>query len=40
MIDLNEVGSEEESSDYRSSSSNDFKDDIDNHFKYSIILKI
>ncbi|MEC8100448.1 MAG: cobaltochelatase subunit CobT, partial [Pseudomonadota bacterium] len=36
---LNEVGSEEESSDYSSSSSNDFKDDIDTHFKYSIYTK-
>ena len=36
---LNEVGSEEESSDYSSSSSNDFKDNIDNHFKYSIYTK-
>ncbi len=37
---LNEVGSEEESSDYSSSSSNDFKDSIDTHFKYSIYTKI
>ncbi len=36
---LNEVSSEEESSDYSSSSSNDFKDNIDNHFKYSIYTK-
>ena len=36
---LNEVGSEEESSDTSSSSSNDFKDDIDNHFKYYIYTK-
>ncbi len=36
---LNEVDSEEESSDYSSSSSNDFKDSIDNHFKYSIYTK-
>ena len=36
---LNEVGSEEESSDYSSSSSNDFKDSIDTHFKYSIYTK-
>ncbi len=36
---LNEVGSEEESSDYSSSSSNDFKDSIDIHFKYSIYTK-
>ncbi len=36
---LNEVGSEEESSDYSSSSSNDFKESIDTHFKYSIYTK-
>ena len=36
---LNEVGSEEESSDYNSSSSNDFKDSIETHFKYSIYTK-
>ena len=36
---LNEVGSEEESSDYSSSSGNDFKDSIDTHFKYSIYTK-
>ena len=36
---LNEVGSEEESSDYSSSSSNDFKDSIETHFKYSIYTK-
>ncbi len=36
---LNEVGSEEESSDYSSSSSNAFEDNIDNHFKYSIYTK-
>ncbi len=36
---LNEVGKEEDSSDYSSSSSNDFKDDIDTHFKYSIYTK-
>ena len=36
---LNEVGNEEESSDYNSSSRNDFKDSIENHFKYSIYTK-
>ena len=36
---LNEVGSEEESSDYNSSSRNDFKDSIETHFKYSIYTK-
>ena len=36
---LNEVGSEEESSDYSSSSGNDFKDNIDTHFMYSIYTK-
>ncbi len=36
---LDEVGSEEDSSDYSSSSSNDFKDDIDTHFKYSVFTK-
>jgi cobaltochelatase CobT len=36
---LNEVGSEEESSDFSSSSGNDLKDSIDTHFKYSIYTK-
>ena len=36
---LNEVGSEEKNSDYSSSSSNDFQDNIDTHFKYSIYTK-
>jgi Cobalamin biosynthesis protein CobT (nicotinate-mononucleotide:5, 6-dimethylbenzimidazole phosphoribosyltransferase) len=36
---LNEVGSEEKNSDYSPSSSNDFKDNIDTHFKYSIYTK-
>ena len=36
---LNEVGSEEESNDYSLSSSNDLKDSIDTHFKYSIYTK-
>jgi cobaltochelatase CobT len=36
---LNEVANEEEGSDHSSSSSNDFKDNIDTHFKYSIYTK-
>ena len=36
---LDEVGSEKESADYTSSPSNDFKDNIDRHFKYSIYTK-
>ncbi len=36
---LNEVSSEEESSDYSSSLGNDFKDNMDTHFKYSIYTK-
>ncbi len=36
---LNEVGSDEESSDYSSSPSNDFKDIIDTTFKYSVYTK-
>jgi cobaltochelatase CobT len=36
---LNELGNEEESSDYSSSLSNDFKDNLDTQFKYSIYTK-
>ena len=36
---LNEVSGEEESSDYSSSLGNDFKDNIDTRFKYSIYTK-
>ena len=36
---LDQVGSEEENSDYSSSPSSDFKDNIDTHFKYSVYTK-
>ena len=36
---LNEVSREEDRSDYSSSSGNDFKENIDTHFKYSIHTK-